>query len=208
MDGVIVDNFKYHLKAWRVFYDKHKIAISDEDILKTFGSTNEDILPGLFGGKLSKQELAELAGDKEAIYREIYAPDIKPVKGLPTFLTDLKAAGVKMAVATSAPPENLNFVLDRLKLADYFDHTVDASQISRGKPDPEIYTKAGQLLALPPERCIVFEDSLPGIASARAAGMSVVGVATTNPPEVLKDYVLLIHDFSQINASQFLTLIP
>jgi HAD superfamily hydrolase (TIGR01509 family) len=106
------------------------------------------------------------------------------VPGLRPFL-DLYR-GSPMAVATNAEPENVNSVLDRAGLRDYFRVVVDGHQVSRPKPHPDIYLRAASLLEIAPSNCIVLEDSHTGVAAARAAGMRVIGLATTyvNLPDV------------------------
>jgi len=99
------------------------------------------------------------------------------VPGLRPFLERFR--GAPMAVATNAEPENVDFVLDRAGLRQYFRVVVDGHQVSHPKPHPEIYLRAAELLGIAPANCIVLEDSHAGVAAARAAGMRVAGLGTT-----------------------------
>jgi len=201
MDGVIVDNHHYHVKAWEVFCNKHNIQFTESDFrAKYFGKNNGDILSGLMGFQLST-ELVELLGEeKELLYRKIYKDHIKPVEGLVEFLNLLKQKGIKTAVATSAPLSNLDFVLDNLEVRHLFDKVVDASMVTKGKPDPEIYIKAAKLLEISPEHCIVFEDSISGIKSGQNAGMKVIALITTHKKEELPQTEIQINDFTEIKG--------
>ena len=138
MDGVIVDNGEFHYLAWKKFCDSYQISFSKEKFRKTFfGRVNEQVLPILFNCDLSKDEIQTLGDEKEKIYRDIYKPELRPVKGLVMFLEDLKKNDIPIAVATSASPENVDFVLNGLNIRHYFATIVDDSMVPKGKPDPE-----------------------------------------------------------------------
>lgn len=206
MDGVLVNNMDYHRLAFIKFCDKYKITITDNDFKYfIFGRTNDVIMTFLFKRTLSSEEIAFYDEEKEAMYREIYKPDIQPTPGLEKFLTDLKANGFALAVGTSAPTANLDFVLDTLKLRHYFDQTIDASQVKKGKPDPEVYIKSGQALQLDPKDCVVFEDSVAGIEAANRASMNVIGLATTH--KNLQGTSFNIPNFENINAEKVMELL-
>ncbi|MFA5973608.1 MAG: HAD family phosphatase [Lentimicrobiaceae bacterium] len=189
MDGVIVDNYSWHLNAFVEFGKKHGLKITKEEFSKYFGSTNHLIMNSLFNKNLTKDEITALAEEKETIYRELYRPFIKPVEGLPAFLKYAFSQGIAIALATSAPHENVNFTLEATGLKKYFNVITDSSMVKHGKPDPEIYLLTAAKLGVPPSECIVFEDSVPGILSAQQAGMQVIGVATTHKPDELLMYV-------------------
>jgi beta-phosphoglucomutase family hydrolase len=189
MDGVIVDNHQWHFKAWVEFGLQHGIKITKEEFSRHFGSTNELIITGLFGNNFSSEEIIALGEEKEAIYRQLYKPVIKPVEGLKGFLQYLKDNGIPIALATSAPGSNVEFTLDATGLKDFFNVITDSSMVSRGKPDPEVYLVTAAKLGVAPAECVVFEDSVAGIQSALNAGMHVIGVATTLKSEELLMYV-------------------
>ena len=207
MDGVIVNNMRYHRKAWEIFFEKYHPGLSLEKFMQHFGRTNRDLLKLLFGEGLSPEDAARYEAEKEAIYRRIYASDIMPTRGFVEFLEDLKRKGMKTAVATSAPKENLEFVFKHIDVRGYFDVLLDASEVTRGKPDPEIYLRAAEKLGCRPADCLVFEDSLAGVEAARNAGMKVVGLATTNPPEKLRRTDMIIKDFSEMSVERTFALV-
>lgn len=185
MDGVLIDNYEYHCIAWKEFAKRRDIDLSDEDIIKNFGRTNKEIFAQIFKRELNDDEVVTLGEEKEKVYREIYKEYVKPVDGLVDYLKFLKKKGIKTAVASSAPIENIDFILDELDIRQYIDGIAHAGMIKKGKPDPEIFLKAAEILGVEPQNCIVFEDSLAGIEAGVRAGMKVFGVATTYPKERL-----------------------
>ena len=189
MDGVIVDNAAWHLEAFAEFGKRHGLVQTKEEYTTYFGNTNQTIMNSLFNTKLPNNKLVALANEKEIIYREIYRPFIQPVQGLPAFLKNASEQAIPIALATSAPKENVDFTLDLTGLRKYFGIISDASMVKHGKPDPEIYLLTAAKLGVQPSDCIVFEDSIAGIQSALNAGMRVIGVATTYKTEELLKYV-------------------
>ncbi len=203
MDGVIVDNHTYHVRSWAQFCKAKNIPF-DEGTFRTkyFGKNTKDTFNGLLDYQLTEEQVNTLGEEKEKIYREIYKDYITPVNGLIPFLNSLKKAGIKTAVATSAPTSNLDFTLDSLNIRHLFDVVVDASGVTKGKPDPEIYLKAAKLLGVLPAHCVVFEDSISGIESGYNAGMRVVGLITTHPIDELPETYLSIKDFTSISIDK------
>lgn len=196
MDGVIVDNHDYHHEAWMTFYQKYGLTVQG-DVSRFFGRTNTDILNSVFPDELTHKQLYEYAGEKEKLYRDLYEGNIEPADGLEVLLEKLRNAGHKLAIATSAPSGNVDFVLGNTNLHMYFDAIVDSSMITRGKPDPEIYLKAAQELGVEPKHCVVVEDSVSGIRAGKAAGMMVVAITSTNPKENLSEADIIIDHFNE-----------
>ncbi len=191
MDGVLVDTNPHHRIAWRDYYQRNGKTLSDADFVQyVSGKHNTDIVAHLFANQtLTNDEVLRLGNEKESLFRELYRPVIKPVTGLVAFLQALKAAGIRTAVATSAPVENLDFVVDALGIRAYFDALLNESMVSRPKPDPEIYQKAMAMLGVDPAESVIFEDSMTGIQAARASGAYVVGMATTQSSDELRPFV-------------------
>lgn len=210
MDGVIVDTNPHHRLAWREYYQRYGKTLSDEDFVQyVSGKHNNDIVAHLFAGQtLSAEESIRLAHEKEALFRELYQASITPVPGLIEFLKALKVAGIRTAVATSAPVENLDFIVDALALRPYFDTLLNESMVRHPKPDPEIYQKAMELLGVEPADSVVFEDSMTGIQAGKASGASVVGVATTQTPDELRPFVDdVIRDFTEMTLDRVQQLV-
>ncbi len=208
MDGVIVDNRRYHFRAWRLFARKYGIPFDPDQFRNhLFGRTNDQILKGLFKRSLPAEEIGALAEEKEALYRKIYQSHVRPARGLVKLLASLKAHRVGLAVATAAPRINLDFVLEQTSLRSHFSALLDVAEVRHGKPAPEIYLKAAALLNTAPSRCIAVEDSLPGIESALRAGMKVVAITTAHPREDLCHADLVVDHFAALSYDIFRTLL-
>ena len=200
MDGVIVDTNPYHKIALRQFCSTYGYNLSDEELLnRIYGRTNKEWIANLFQRKMTAAELSTYGEEKEKIFRELYENDIKPLAGLRDFLEKLALHKIPAAIGTSAPRSNVDFVLRKTNLEKYFTTILDESNVEHGKPNPEIYLKVAAALNFPPQQCIVFEDSLSGVAAALAAGTKVVGVATTHNEEELADTDFVITDFQGLD---------
>ncbi len=209
MDGVIVNTNHYHKRAWRDYYHRNGKTLTDAEFLEHIsGKHNDAILAHLFAGQeLEPGRARQLADEKEALFREIYQPEIVALPGLIDFLKALKAAGIRTAVGTSAPVENLDFVVDQLDLRPYFDALLNESMVTRPKPDPEIYQQAMAVIGTTPADSVVFEDSMTGIQAGLAAGAKVVGVATTETADALRPLVNdVITDFREMSVARFMAL--
>mgnify|MGYP000161475257 CR=1 FL=1 len=204
MDGVLVDNMRIHARAYDIFYERHGVGNRQNVLKELSGLGNDEIMQRLF----TPERLAELGGwqalseEKEAIYREIYAPEIRPVAGLRDLLLRLRALGIRCAVGSSGCRANVDFVLERCGIAGFFDARISGDAVTRCKPDPEIYLKAAEALDVTPGECIVFEDAKAGIEAARRAGAErIVALATTLPREALlaeADADRIVDDFTQV----------
>ena len=210
MDGVLVDNLDAHIAAFTEFCRRHNTELTPADIDKLFGQGNETIIPAILPADIIEEMGIEaLAAEKEAIYRELYAATIEPVAGLQEYLAAITAAGVRCAVGSSGPKENVEFVLTALDIDKYFDVRVSGDMVTHCKPDPEIFLTATRLLGYEADECVVFEDSLSGIASAHAAGNKVIGVATTLTPEKIRakaETNLIIDDFRELTVEATLAV--
>ncbi len=199
MDGVIVDSNPTHTIALRKFCKMHGHYLTDDELkAKVYGRANKDWLPDIFGDHIAPAEYKKLADEKEALFRKLFESIIQPLKGLIHFLDILKQNNVTIAVASSAPPENVEFTLKKTGTKKYFNIVLDESSFSKGKPDPEIYLKTASLLDFSPERCIVFEDSIAGVEAAKKAGCKVIGVTTTHSREEFIKIDLVIDDFQEL----------
>lgn len=200
MDGVIVDNTRHHVLAWVEFARRHGGCITEQNVVDWMGETGATYIRRIIGGELTPGEIRALAEEKEAVYREIMAPELVAREGLVDFLEGAAKTGIPCGIATGGPRENVDFVLDGLGIRGYFKCVVDASQYEHGKPAPDCYLKAASELGRPPAKCIVFEDALKGIAAARAAGMRVVAITGTNDAATLRaaEPFMVIDSFAEI----------
>ncbi len=199
MDGTMVNNMAYHKRAWDEFCDRYSLELTEETYKKKIsGKKNNDILTLLFERKLSSLEIEKYSAEKEAMYRKLYAPDIQPVDGLLEIIQKIQERGIILAIATTAPQKNREFVLKKLGLQNTFSTILGDEDVSKGKPAPEIYLKIVKKLGLQPQSCIAFEDSPPGVESAKVAGMTVIGILTAHSEEDLAKADLRVKDFSEL----------
>ncbi|MFI3259261.1 MAG: HAD family phosphatase [Rikenellaceae bacterium] len=187
MDGVLVDNMGIHIAAFDKFCTSYGAGEVGERLIACAGMGNEEIMHIMLPKEVIEQRGIEaLSVEKEAIYREIYEPTIKPVEGLIELLKEFKEQGIKCAIGSSGCRENVEFVVEKCGLAPYFSAFVYSDLVTRCKPDPEIYLTAAKLLELSPDECLVFEDALVGIKSARNAKVAkVIALSTTLSAEAL-----------------------
>lgn len=205
MDGVLVDNMEIHVKAFSEMARRYGVEFDYDLMMSMNGMGNGEFFKVLFPSEIVRRVgIAQLSDEKEALYRELYAPLLTPTPGLVELLDALKAAGVKIAVGSSAMKKNVDFVLDGLGIRRYFDALVNSDMVTRTKPDPEIYLVALKLLGLRGDECLVFEDAVAGIQAASGAGIRTVGVATTLDKETLRatpGVVLAVDNFVGLNPS-------
>lgn len=205
MDGVIVDSNPAHKIALKQFCKKYGKDLTEEELReKIYGRRNQDWLVKVFG-PLEDSEIKSYGDEKEQLFREIYHDDIKAVEGLEEFLKRLEKADLVRAIATSAPRANVDFTLARTNLGPFFTTILDDSYVEEGKPHPDIYLKTARALKADPRNCIVFEDSLAGVQSARAAGCKVIGLTTTHSREELSDTDLVIDDFVGLEPKELIS---
>jgi len=209
LDGTLIDNNSYHIEAFKAFYNKiGKPFTLDEYKEHINGRVNREIFNYVFNTTLSPEKSEEYTNEKEGLYRELYAPHIKPITGLVDFLKELEVAKIPKAVATSGIIPNINFMFEHIPIRNYFFSVIDSTQIKHGKPHPEIFLKAAISVNAVPSECVAFEDSLAGIQSAKAAGMKVIALTTTHTAEELKDADLIIKDYTEMSLIKMQQLKP
>ncbi len=187
MDGTLVDNYHVHIDAWLAISTKYGGPDSREAIIADLHGTNFEICQKYFGP--TSEEVAErIAEEKESKYRELYAPHIKPIKGLMSFLDHLNDLSIPMAVGTMGTKENARFVIDALGLHSHLSHWRSAECVERGKPHPDIFKECltpWQELNLQHGQLWIIEDTSSGVAAGKACGATVIGVRTSKTDEEL-----------------------
>jgi HAD superfamily hydrolase (TIGR01509 family) len=188
MDGTMINNMAYHKKALQAFLKRHNITLTEDEFKhKISGKKNDQIFELVFGRKLDKDEEIKYTEEKEAMYRELFRPDIKEISGLTKLVETLHTQDIKTAIATTAPAQNRDFALEELGLDGKFEVILGDEHVSRGKPHPEIYEATAKKLGVAPGDCLVFEDSPPGVDSGKSAGMTVVAILSSHSAEELSD---------------------
>ena len=176
MDGVLIDSNPAHREAWIAYNRGFGLETTGAMLERMYGKRNDEIVRDFFGDGLSEAEVARRGAAKECLYREMIAGRVEQMlaPGLRQFLETYRES--PMALASNAEPENVEFLLDRAGLREYFRVILDGHKVTRPKPDPEVYLLAAHMLGVSPANCIVFEDSHSGATAARRAGARVVGV--------------------------------
>lgn len=179
-DGVIVDSSLQHQKSWDELAIEEKKNLPEGHFKKGFGRKNSYIIPEVLGWSRDAQEIERLANRKEELYREIVAHNgVIVLEGVRELLIALKQKGIPFGIGSSTPRANIELILQREHLKDYFEVIVSAEDVKEGKPNPEVFLKVAQRLGVEPNKAIVFEDTQVGVDAARAGGMLAVAVATT-----------------------------
>lgn len=207
MDGVICHTNPYHSLAFREFFSTRNLNPTDQDFAEhMFGKSNSYILSHFLQRPVSGEELLQMEEEKESLFRKIYAPHIEPIQGILEFISDLKSHGVKLGVATSAPYANLDLILSEVPIREKLSSVMASEDVKKHKPDPEVYLTSAKNLGVPPEQCLVFEDSFSGISAALNAGMRVVGVLSSHTIEELPKCNLYIDNYTGLSYDKIKTL--
>ncbi|MBU5359791.1 beta-phosphoglucomutase [Enterococcus raffinosus] len=203
LDGVITDTAEYHYLAWKKLADELGITIDREFNEKLKGVSREDSLRlilehGKRASDFSETEFQQLAKSKNDNYVEmiqaVSPKDVYP--GILELLKELKNAGIKISLASAS--KNGPFLLKQMALTDYFDGIADPAKVAAGKPAPDIFILAAQVVGLDPDECIGIEDAQAGIAAIKACGALPVGVGQA---EQLGDDIALVETTSELTLA-------
>ena len=193
-DGVVIDSSSQHERSWELLASERGLFLPEGHFKAGFGKKNEVIIPALGWG-----------GDPLEL---VAAEGIIILPGARELLEALRQEGIPRAVGSSTPRENLNALFAATGLDSLFDAVVCGSDVTHGKPDPEVFLAGAAFLGLQPGRCVVIEDAFAGIEAARRAGMKVVGVATTNPIESLNQCDMEVVSLEEVTPLSLANLFP
>ncbi|MFP4053876.1 MAG: HAD family hydrolase [Phycisphaerae bacterium] len=202
MDGVLIDSYDAHFESWKRIADNHGLEMTEEMFASTFGQTNPTIIRQLWPDRADRQTIAEMGEEKERIFRDILREDLPEMPGAGDLLRRLDESGFRLAVGSSGPTENVQAVLENLPGAERISAIVTGSDVSHGKPDPEVFLIAAGKLGLPPASCLVVEDAPPGVEAARNAGMACIALTGTAPADMLtrRGAALVVDGLDEISA--------
>lgn len=204
LDGVIVSTDEYHFQAWHKLAESEGIPFSRDDNERLRGVSRMESLEIILekaSHDYTDEEKEAMATRKNEIYREslknLTPDDILP--GVMDVLKGLRERGIKMAIGSSS--KNAQPILKAIGLDGAFDEVVDGTHIERSKPDPQVFSMAGEHMGIPPGQCLVVEDADAGVDAGLAAGMPVlaVGAATGHPKATLR-----AADLTQITLDRML----
>ncbi len=205
MDGVLVDTAELHYQTWKQTLAGFGIPFSRKLFNEFFGMNNEQTLTGILGRPPEPSFLQELSDNKEDKFRKSIHGQVELYPGVRKLLQELQRAGARQAIASSAPQENIDVLVNELNMASFFQTIVSGCEI-KSKPDPATFLLAAERLGVNPQRCVVIEDALHGIEAARRAGMKCIAVATTHPVVLLSQADLVVESINQLSAARILDL--
>jgi HAD superfamily hydrolase (TIGR01509 family) len=185
LDGTLAETDSLHLPTWVDALEPYGVDIDEEFYRERISGRSTGEIVGDLLPDLSEEEGASIGDAKEASFRE-RAAGLEPLPGLLDFVQKGKRRGMRMALVTNAPKENVGAILPALKLQDYFQTVVLAAEVGAVKPDPAPYEAALERIGVSADEALAFEDSVSGIASSVAAGIPTVGISSTQDPEKLR----------------------
>jgi len=207
LDGVLVDTSFYHKRAWFDLVEREGLDISDDIFRKTFGMQNYQIIPVLAKKSVLQEEIDRMSQWKERRYRELISGNLQLMEGVMELLDDLKRNNFALAIGTSTPRKNLDFMLTGSEIQHFFDAYVTSEDVNEGKPAPDTFITAAQKLSLSAEQCIVIEDALQGIEAGKKAAMKVIAVTTTRDEADLHKADVIVDSLAQLTADDFKELL-
>ena len=208
LDGTLVDSLPYHHESWRIFFKKNNIEENDfDEIYKNYkGGGTLELMTSVFGDIYTKDELEKMSDDKEVIFRDIYRSKIVPINGLRKFLDNLKKNNILLSIGSNAIRKNVLMTIKELGITNYFSSIICGDEVSKGKPDPEMYIKTLSNLKVNKNECIIFEDSIEGVTAAKNANIKAIGVTSSQSSEILKSVGAFktIEDYTKISIDNIL----
>lgn len=201
MDGVLADTGELHYQTWARVLAGLDIPFDREKFRQIFGRHNRDVLTFLTGKVPDPPFLAWVAGQKEGAFRQMMRGQLSLLPGVQQWLERLREMGCRQAVASSAPPENIEALVDELGIRGYFEALVSSYDMP-GKPDPAVFLEAARRLEAQPEQCIVIEDSLAGVEAAKRGSMFCIAVLTTNPKEALARADIVVQSLEDLQVEE------
>jgi HAD superfamily hydrolase (TIGR01509 family) len=181
MDGVLVDSEPLGMEAMRRVMARHGVAYTEADNSEFLGRTTPETCRTLKARHALDAAEADLTRDYVAILLRLIRERPRPMPGIPDVLVKLEKAGYRLALASSAEPEVIAANTRALDIARFFEIAVSGTEVTRGKPAPDVFLETARRLGLAPAGCLVVEDSRNGLLAAKAAGMTcaVVPCAST-----------------------------
>jgi beta-phosphoglucomutase family hydrolase len=185
MDGVLIDSEPIHLKATNRILKKFGVELKGEENLAYQGMNELDYWKELVKKFSLPSEPEKLAAEKNfEMWKILKSSKLKLFPHVKRFLKRMKNLGLKLAVASSSPRNQINFMLEKTGILDFFDVIISGDSLKRGKPHPDIFLITAEKLGLEPEECVVIEDSRNGIMAGKSAGMIVIAMGALEGSEM------------------------
>lgn len=211
MDGVIIDSEPIHQECERRVFALLGIRVSEEEHDALIGTTDKTMWERLGKAHDLPIKAGEIIELKKSLYMEYLKRDthLKPIIGVTDLIVSLAKNGFTLALASSSPRQQIDYILERFDMKDFFMTTVSGEEVENGKPDPDIFLKAASRAGVKPHVCTVIEDSFNGITAAKKAGMKSIGFI--NPASGSQDLIgadLMIRSFQELSPARILALLP
>ena len=206
LDGVLVDTGEFHFQSWLKTLAPYQIPFDHDFFRKTFGMNNTGVLTALLGHSPDPQLLSAVGNEKERLFRELIQGRVQPMSGVKIWLDRFARESCHQAIGSSAPQANIDALVDEMGIRGYFKAIVSGAHMP-GKPDPAVFLEAARLIEIPPEKGLVIEDSVAGVAAALRAGMKCVAVLTSHSREALKDAHLVVERLDLLSLDDVQKLI-
>lgn len=206
LDGVVVNTVPLHFQAWKRMFNEYGHDFTFEDYKQKV-----DGIPRFDGARAILTELSEdevhAAGDKkQGYFRELLdAADIPRYDSTIKLIDDLLAAGIKVAVISSS--KNCPHILKKIGLYDRLNAVISGSDITKGKPDPQIFLMAAERVGTDPANCVVFEDAVLGVEAAKNGNMKCVGLDRYDEPGRLAKADVVVKDAAEVTVDNLRELV-
>lgn len=207
MDGVLVDSYHAHFVSWMRLYGELGMPYSEDEFAADFGRTSRDILRRTFGDRISDERIRQFDDRKEALFRDALRDDFPAMDGARELIDALSADRFLLAIGSSGPPENVALCLEELDLATKFDAVITGADVTRGKPDPQVFQLAAGRLEAAPSSCAVIEDAVHGVEAACRAGMVAIGFTGTAERAELRGATLVVDSLRELSPMRIRDLI-
>ncbi len=202
LDGVIVDTAVYHFQAWRRLANELGFDFTEHQNEQLKGISRMESLELILnwgGVTLTAEEKEAWATKKNQWYLDLVMQmtpkEVLP--GVPEFLKSLRANGIKIALGSAS--KNSKLILERIQMLDYFDAIIDGNNITKGKPDPQVFLMGAEATGAQPSECVVFEDAVAGVRAAKAGGMKAVGIGSV---DILTEADIIISTFEDFSVEK------
>lgn len=202
LDGVIVDTAVYHFQAWRRLANELGFDFTEHQNEQLKGISRMESLELILNWgnvTLTEAEKLEWATRKNDWYLDLVklmTPN-EVLPGVATFLTNIREVGIKIALGSAS--KNSKLILERINMLDYFDAIIDGNNITKGKPDPQVFLMGAEATNALPSECVVFEDAVAGVQAAKAGGMKAIGVGSA---DVLTEADFVIATFDEMTLER------
>jgi beta-phosphoglucomutase family hydrolase len=202
MDGVLVDTGPAHFASWQQVLAEQGVSFGEAEFQRTFGMNNAGILSLLLGRDVAPAQVQVISDNKELLFRQLVKGKAQLLPGVLDWLARLRAMGARQAIASSAPQENIDVLVDELGLRHYFEAIVSGAMLP-GKPHPDVFLEAARQIRVTPTACVVVEDAIAGVQAARSAGMRCIAVTTTNSADNLAAADIIVGGLDELSEEVF-----